>query len=931
MKRSYFSTVLIKQKIVFCLMSCISFMIPILSIAQDIDIQESNSPFYGASSRQMTITGDELRQYHPTKLLSALELADPSLVLVDENQLYGSDPNHISERIEIRGSKSIRNSVSDMNKYPLFLVDGYEVSIDRLSDFDMQRVEKIVILKNASETAILGLKSANGAVLISTTKPKASSPLVTYNFEGWIQNADLSSYNLMDGKEKLEIEKAAGVYTGHEELYEDRLSYLEANGSVNWLKIPVKTSFSQRHRLNIHGGDESLRYGATLLATPGNSGVMDGSKRDLYSISTSFQYNIANKLYISNELLLDMNNINYSSHASLLEYALMNPYYSNYNKRGTAISIVGEDTPTSQVSPFYESSLGSFSKRKNMGILDNLQLSWQIIDHLKFRGSFTFTWDNSKYEQFYSPNSILFDGLSDEESSIRGSYQMIKNNTMSYEGTASLDYLRSYEQHTYQVIMGTQLYSSTYYTDNYTGVGLSSDHMGYISFAQRYALYGRPGSKEYYDRLFAGFIQGSYDYDSRYQIGASFRLDKSSRLAPENRLANSWGVNAGWNLHNESFLKEISFINKLVLQAGYGANAGLQFDYGHVNPTYSYDLENPYLNSSNSSSYTVGLPTLDLNNPYNKNLKWRTDRTFNIGLNAFIGNRIQINFDYYNSLTDNLVSMEKAESTQKFETRYTNGASMRNSGFQFGTTIGILKDETGNSLNLIIKGVKNKNELISAPDYFIEKYNESSYVNTMYHQLALSNDVNGIYAIPSKGIDKTDGKEIFIDRNGNETKAPTFSDMVYEGSSTPDLKGLFGLSASYKNWHFNCMMSYSVGGKIFNMTKALRIDGANIINNGPKELADKWMESNKDASYQGFGNEIYPSSRFVETNNMLSLSSVYVGYQFEKKTIKGLRIVKDLHVGLTGNDLFYNSSVDRERGWIYPYARTFTLSLQATF
>ena len=191
--------------------------------------------------------------------------------------------------------------------------------------------------------------------------------------------------------------------------------------------------------------------------------------------------------------------------------------------------------------------------------------------------------------------------------------------------------------------------------------------------------------------------------------------------------------------------------------------------------------------------------------------------------------------------------------------------------------------------------------------------------------------VNAIYAVDSKGIDAQTGKEIFITQNGTETNQWEATNLVYQGDPTPKLAGSFGLLGSLKNWSFNCMFRYSFGSKIYNITAVRYVDEASIGQNGPVDMMDKWQKAGDQTEYLGFDNSTtLPTSRFVESRNMISLASLRVDYQFDKNLANKL-YMQDLHLGLSCNDLFHYSSVKMPRGLIYPFARSFTLSLQATF
>lgn len=156
---------------------------------------------------------EELKAIGNQNILQSLSALDPSFVIA-ENNLAGSNPN-ATMKVSINGTTSI-NGLSDAYgndpDRPLFILDGFETTLERISDLSMDRVESITILKDAASTAIYGSKAANGVIVVETKKPEAGKLHFTYNGNFQMSWADLSDYNLMNASEKLEFEKRSGHY-----------------------------------------------------------------------------------------------------------------------------------------------------------------------------------------------------------------------------------------------------------------------------------------------------------------------------------------------------------------------------------------------------------------------------------------------------------------------------------------------------------------------------------------------------------------------------------------------------------------------------------------------------------------------------------------------------------------------------------------------
>ena len=167
--------------------------------------------FTGSAS---TYTAAELKTMGSQNILQSLKTLDPAFAILEDNQ-FGSDPNRLPN-MEIRGKSSVlglRDELDADPNQPLFILDGFESSLAVINDLDINRIESITILKDAASTAIYGSKAANGVVVVETVKPKSGELQVSYNGNLNLSMPDLSSYNLMNAREKLEFERLAGGYS----------------------------------------------------------------------------------------------------------------------------------------------------------------------------------------------------------------------------------------------------------------------------------------------------------------------------------------------------------------------------------------------------------------------------------------------------------------------------------------------------------------------------------------------------------------------------------------------------------------------------------------------------------------------------------------------------------------------------------------------
>lgn len=422
--------------------------------------------FTGAA---VNYSGEELAAISNKNVLSTLSSLDPSFKLVD-NLSLGSNPNAVPN-VQVRGMNSLPDAsgsnLSETYKgsanLPTFILDGFEVDVEKVYDLDPNRIQNISILKDASATAIYGSRAANGVVIIDTKAPAFGKLQLNYYGSVSAEVADLSDYHLLNASEKLRYEQLAGLYSGSnatyvEEMYRqdynDRLKLVQRGVDTDWLALPLKsTGISNQHSIQLEGGNENFRYGVDLTYNM-TDGVMKGSDRTKLGTSIKLQYNYKN-LRFRNEITYDKVTSNNSPYGSFSQYALMNPYYYPYDENGQVKQIVFESSnanssQTAVSNPLYNATLNTKDQTTYDDFVDNFSVEWNILPNLKFKGQFSIERIN-RYSDIFKPADHT-DFVNQEEN--KGSYQ--KGNTVSesYDGSAVLSYFNYWKKHALSVNAG---------------------------------------------------------------------------------------------------------------------------------------------------------------------------------------------------------------------------------------------------------------------------------------------------------------------------------------------------------------------------------------------------------------------------------------------------------------------------------------------
>lgn len=913
-----------------------------------------------------TYSGDELKTLGHQNIIKSLALLDPSIQLI-ENTAAGSNPNTMPQ-IRFRGESSFQGFesldrsglVNDPNQ-PLFILDGYETTLSRIVDLDMNRVQSVTILKDAAAAAIYGARAANGVIVVKTKQPKMGKLQVSYNLDVNAEFPDLGSYNLLDAKENLQLIDKLGLYRNDDGTYMpayNQIATWVAEGvNTDWMYQPLRNSYSTRHSLNIQGGDERMRYTADL-SYQGRPGVMKESKRDNYSLGVGLSYNLNDRVLFTNQLYAYRTNAKDSPYGSFSDYTKINSYFPIYDENGELYKYYyttdnyGNRTNTwgnvsnIPVNPLYEASVGNMSKSKASEVNENFAFDWRITDHFRLNGRLSYTHTDTKNYSFLSPNSATYtdygEGMSDittEQQMRRGRYTFADTEQDSWDGNAYFSYSQQFAKHFVTASVGGSLSDNKSVVYGFTAQGFGASDIGEPAYANGYETGGTPNNVEGHSRLASFFASANYSYDNRYLVDFSYRLDGSSSFGNDERSAPFYSTGIGWNAHNEKFIQKLKFINLLRLRATYGEVGSVNFSPYQAKDMYSY---------TTSSRYDGNIGVL-LQGLGNTHLKWQNTKTTELGLTVGLWNRVDITASWYNRNTKDMVLPVTTPPSMGFSSITENLGQMENKGYELNARVYVIKKP---QFNVTLFGTASHNSnKIKAISSALESFNErgkdrSSYTSdaayvqashTFLTRYEEGQSTTAIYAVRSLGIDPMTGTEIFLTKDGHPTTTWSADDEVVVGDTQPDLTGTFGANVGWKGLYFNLTFQYQCGGQAYNSTLVDKVENSNKYQNVDKRvLTDTWQKPGDEAQYKAnlttrlVQYYTYASSRFVQDYDLLQLASLSVQYDLPKKWLSPLRL-ESVRLSFNTSDLGYWSTVKRERGTSYPYSRTFTFGLRVNF
>ena len=928
---------------------------PVLNIVMEEDVAEMEEVVVNGyftknkdsfTGNAVVVSKDELAKVSSNNLLSALQVFDPSFRLKD-NVDMGSNPNSMPN-FRIRGNSgfgaeglSEANLKNDPN-LPTFILDGYEVDVEKIFDLNMDRIESVTILKDASATAIYGSRAANGVVVVTTVAPKPGELRVTYNFNAGVELPDLSDYNLCNAWEKVEVERLSGKYIAEsgdpgmqlekDIAYNDLVNEVRRGVQTDWLAQPLHNVFNHSHSMNVSGGVESIRYSLDLNYGTHNGAMID-SYRDNVGVGLNLDYRNKSWLQVMNSISFNVTKSQDSPYGNFDTYAKLQPYWAPYSNDGELLETLKDGKTTN---PLYRAEkLGSFSGRSRLNDLtNNFSINIYFTKNFSFKGQLSMTRTDSETKSFSDPKDPSFKGSPTRE---RGTLTTSSDKGFTWNTNAMFYFNKGIDKHFINATAGLNVQESHSKTTAIEYRGFQLSNLNSPPYAAEQTRKSAVSSDK--SRLLGMLASLNYSYNNVYLLDASFRLDGSSKFGEDKRFAPFWSVGAGVNFHNYSWLKDNWLVSLLRVRGTYGVTGNVNFPAYAAISTYKTSDKWYYDTPSNT--------LIALGNP---KLTWEKTYTLDVGINlGLFHDRLVVEGNYYRKETKNQLEQLSVRTSSGFSTYYTNAGSILNKGFEIKLNTTVFQNDNWTvAVNATL--ASNKNEITKLGQE-AERYNKNiqdfhngknqgqggDYSDLLYIPLTqyyVGASTTAIYAVPSYGIDPSNGKELFRKRNGQSTYVWNAADEVVVGDKSPDAQGSFGINVAWKGFYLNTTFLYQWGAQDYNETIKNKVEEADIdgSNVDRRVLTQRWQNPGDIAPFFDLKNKqkTQPTSRFVQDNNYLAFSSISCGYDFNRDLIRKMRLTS-LGLRFNMNDVCRWSNIKQERGTSYPYAKNYSFTLSLGF
>lgn len=906
--------------------------------------QRTREQFTGAAT---VITRKDLEKFKNNNIFAIIQSIDPAFKL-DENVQNGSNPNVIPQ-VNIRGISSVGSYAVNA---PLVILDGFQVSLSRLYDLDVNRIESISILKDASATSLYGSRGGNGVIVVETRLPKDGKFTISYDAKPTITLVDLSDYNLMNAAEKLDYEKFAGLYQvkktsegsytylqqeAYDALYASRQRDILAGVDTYWLQKPIKSGTTVAHSLRLEGGKDEVRY--SLDGSYNDlKGVMKGSSRKLVSGAFNLIYRIPNKFIFRNEAAYQYTAAYDSPYGSFSDYTRLNPYERVYDEAGKLIVRFADLSANyayysfgpNIFNPLYDAELPFKEQRISNVLTNNAYVEWFALPNLRVIARGVITKSFTTNESFTSPYHTRFYGV--KELKKRGLYSLSNGEGLQLDGNINVQYSKTFGKH--QVI-GNVVGEVRSIKSELTGhrlTGFADDRIVSPALALQYAENSLPSISSNPVNSAGAVLSALYTYDNRYNLSANLRWDGSSIYGANNRNKLFWTTGLRYNLHREPWFSN-PYVNFLSLYGNVGI-AGLENFRGDMAlSSYRFSAEGAYFRQNSAIYSSQG-------NPF---IGWPEVQQRALGLEiAFFQNAFKIETSVYNNTTKNMITSITVAPSLGFSgnTYSENLGKVNNKGFEVRSEIRLYQDRSNDFSCVFHVGlVQNRGKLLEISEE-LRKINAAAVLRdqngniikpSTYYEEGQSLQI--IRAVPSLGIDPASGRELFLNKDGNVTYSWNANDQRVVGNREPKLLGNFGTSCLYKRLGLTTIFRYSLGGDVYNQTLMDKIENNDAYFNADRRvLTDRWKQAGDQARFKAIDDltTTQVSSRFVQRENFLALSSLNLFYELSTAIIHRYKLQR-VRLNFSANDMFRLSSVRMERGIDYPYARTYNFGFLIQF
>lgn len=850
----------------------------------------------------VSVTEATLKEVPAPNLLNSLKGRAAGVSIVSNGSTPGSQAS-----IRIRGNRSLTTGNGDGLDGPLVVVDG--IPYGGLNDINPDDISNIEILKDASATAIYGSRGAGGVILVTTKRGKIGKPVFTYDGYHGITNM-MGKYNVMNGEQYAKFKELSAAYntqgagTTAYPLTEEEKANLAAGVSTDWQSLLYKQGFNTSHQLGLQGGVENTQYGMGI-GYFNETGILPNQNFDRMTIRATIDQKIGKHVKIG------LNTINTLTHRNdpagggiPTELVRLSPLVLPYNADGTVNLNPKKGTIEAQaVSPLTLISRGDdiLSNERSLRTFNSLYAEVNILDGLKYRFNAGLNFSQVHFNGYAPPNTFVNTGTDQSVSSadIRNTEYWDVNfqHLLYYDKVFAQKHKVGFTA-LYEVTQNHSLGS------NFNVKGVPADYIKTGNFALASGVvtantsfgnaFSRTGLLSYMARL-------NYTFNDKYTLTATFRRDGSSTLSPGNQYFNYPAIGLSWNIIDEAFMKELTFISNLKLRGGWGIsgnrNVGAYATLGALSSGY-YNFGTT--TAGQALAYTVtSLPASDLG--------WQSTAQSDFGLEiGLLDNRITGSFDIYKQNTKDILLSVNLPQSNGAGSALKNLGKTEGSGFESSLTFDIIRNKNGFNWSSDLTYFFNREKItqLTTPTELDNKGNfwfvgEPLTVIYDYNKIGIwqqSDKDDGTLAKQTSPV-QVPGEIRVEDVDGNGKIDA--NDRKVIGNFQPQWEGGFTNRLSFKGFDLSIVTYARMGMKVLVPYLAGTSGGGSgfgFLNQGRSNqlVMDYWTTDNPTNAFPrpnaGGGVRDFTSTTQYQDGSFIKVRSINLGYTIPTKVLSRMGI-----------------------------------------